>query len=499
MAVAHRPFVWIALGFSVGIVLERAAVIPVWAWPCLILTGLGAAFFPSLRGKSRGVLLLLVCAGAGAMALRSYTSVPSDHIALYLSAYSKREVQLKCRVVSEVEYQSFGVQERSSFTAEARELSERGMAHKVSGRVLVTLFRREVVPPGAEILLSGRLLPPITIPGRGRLSYKETLLSRKVSAAFNVKKKGRCDVLRKSRGPVADLLARGCRGWIQDVFSRYLSAGEAGLINGLITGERKGIAEHVKEIFLRTGTTHLLAVSGLNVAMVAFGIFFVLGMLPVPRLVKLLAAIILTGCYAAIAGGSSPVVRSAVMSAVFILGFVLEREQEALNTLAIASMAILVVTPTQLFDVGFQLSFAGVLSLVLVVPLIAGIFPEGQPGRLWNEYLGVSLAAFLGTSGIVAYYFGTITPVGLLANIPAVPLVALITALGGLLLVVSAVPALAMTVAVALKAALNLLVFILYLFTYIPGGFLYLEVIPDLWQVVLYYLILLFLINRLHL
>jgi competence protein ComEC len=492
MAMTRRPVVGMALAFGAGIIAEKFAGVPVWAWPAGAAVILIAGCLPVLRARSFGLVFLFVCACAGAMALRSYGSVPAEHVSRFTGR--PEEMTLQCRAVSGVDHQMFGRQRRVRFIAEAQELTLSNGSRRVNGRVLVTIFREEPIVEGNEVLVSGRLRAVPSFGGRGRLSYKDTLLGQKVAAVFNVRKSGRCEVLRQP--DMAFWVGWGyfCRRWLNGVYDRYLSPGEAGLMKGLITGDRKGIAEHVKEIFLRTGTSHILAVSGMNVAMVAYGIFFLLSLLPVPRAARMLAAIALTAWYAYVAGGSSPVVRSAVMSAVFLLGYVMEREQESLNTLAIAALAILVVNPTQLFDAGFQLSFVGVMSLILIGPLVAGLFPEGKHARVWNEYLGVSVAAFLGTAGITAYYFGTITPVSLAANIPAVPLVALITALGAVLLIVSGLPWLAVPVAVVLKASLNLFVGILYLFTLIPGGFFYCALMPSLAQAITYYVLLLILV-----
>ncbi|MEI6438335.1 MAG: ComEC/Rec2 family competence protein [Candidatus Omnitrophota bacterium] len=486
MGLKHRPFVTVTLAFTAGILVGKCAGLPLW-FPAVLLMIVTAVGFRFRAHRWAGLLVLVTaCLCAGMMALRSYSVLPPEHIARLLG----QPVVLKARVVSDINDGSFGGHPQMSFTVEATDVTVRDAVRRTSGRVQVTVFRSVALEPGDLVELAGVLRRPSGFGGNGRLSYVDTLAGRKVMAALNVKKEGECRVLRRDLAAFWEKGARWCREGMSTVLEHYLSPGEAGLMKGLIYGERGDIADHVKNIFLRTGTTHILAVSGMNVAMVAFGIFFLLNLTPVPRLARMLLAVMLTAWYAYVAGGSSPVVRAAVMSAVLIFSFILEREQDGLNTLAVASLAILAVNPTQLFDIGFQLSFAGVLSLMLVTPPLGGLFPE-TCRKIWNEYLGVSIAAFLGTAGIILYYFGTVTPVSLLANIPAVPLVGLITALGALLFLFSPLSWLAIPAALALKAALNLLVYLLYLFTLIPGGFFYVEPLPALWQVILYYLLVL--------
>jgi len=106
------------------------------------------------------------------------------------------------------------------------------------------------------------------------------------------------------------------------------------------------------------------------------------------------------------------------------------------------------------------------------------------------ESLAVSFAAWLGSVGLVAYYFGMATPVGLLANIPVVPLTAVVTALGASLLIVAfIVPWLAVCFATCLKVALNLMVFCLWVCSLVPGGAGRTGDVP-LQGIVVYYLLL---------
>ncbi len=478
-----RPMVPLTIAFVAGIIVERYMLLP-WWWLSAVMASLllVKAFRPAMIA-----LALVLCAACGVLAYRSYTALSFNDVSLSPAARPGRDVTLAALVRTPPERTVlFGKAVRVRFIAQAIEVN----GQKVSGRVLVDMFRAEDIRYGDVLDLSGRFGGVPSGGSRGRLSYVDTLARQKVRTAFCVKKSGRCRVIARDRGHILTAAAQANAVWLNGIFERYLSPGEAGLMNAFITGERRGIGSHVKEIFRRTGTTHIIAVSGMNIGMVAVGIFFVLALLPVPRRGRMVCAILITSWYAYVAGGSSPVVRAAVMSAIFLMSTVIEREQDSINTLSASALAILVVNPTQLFDVGFQLSFAGVSALVLIAPLLIGLWGTGEQSRLWQEYLGVSLAAFLGTSGITAYYFGTLCPVSILANIPSVPLVGVITALGGLLLVVSGIPLLGGLVALVLKAALNLLVYLLYLIALIPGGLTTLDPLPGFWSVIAYYVLL---------
>jgi len=190
MAVTHRPFLLIAMGFSGGILLEKFGLVPLWAWPVALLMVFLVSFIPCCRRTSFIFLLTGVFVCAGAMALRSYVGIPREHISNFIGCEGGADMELKCRVVSEVEHRLLGRQQRVIFTAEAMELTVGSACYKVNGRIRVTIFRGENVEPGDEMSLSGRLHRPVSFGGQSRLSYTDTLLSQKVIAAFNVKKKG---------------------------------------------------------------------------------------------------------------------------------------------------------------------------------------------------------------------------------------------------------------------------------------------------------------------
>jgi competence protein ComEC len=218
-----------------------------------------------------------------------------------------------------------------------------------------------------------------------------------------------------------------------------------------------------------------VAISGLNITLLVSIFVMLLGALRVGRRASFVLSLLLAWFYAFMVGGEPPVVRAAWMSTVFLLAFVIERDQDMLNTVGFALLAMALADPRQLFDVGFQLSFICVLSIVLVSPmfLLPWVGTEGGSSLLrWlREGLIVSLAAWAGSAGITAYVFGNLTPVGLLANLPVVPLATLVTALGvGVVMTGSLFSPLGELVAGSLHIALNLLVAAAWFFSLVPGG-----------------------------
>ncbi len=181
--------------------------------------------------------------------------------------------------------------------------------------------------------------------------------------------------------------------------------------------------------------------SGFNVGIVSFIIILFLKLIRLPRKIRFAIAIPCLVIYCLMTGASTPVVRATVMAIVFMLGFLAKREPDIYNSLSVAWLFILVSNPTQLFDIGFQLSFSSVIAIVYLYPRIkSNLRIESfkiKYLRFLLEGCLVSFSAWLGTMGFIAYYFKIFSPVTVLANIFIVPLATLITLCGFSLIVMS--------------------------------------------------------------
>jgi len=471
----HRPLFWIAIAFMFGIGFDAALHLPPAVVVGLLATGivLATVFF---RRRWSGIFFLLAVAAMGALLVRQATALPQDHITAASRIWRGKEVALKGVVTSDVDVRQAGRRTRVSFVLSSEEVCREARCRRAAGRVLVTLFTPVEVTYGDELVLRGKLHRPFEYAERGHGSYRDYLRRRGILLALTVPKANAPVVVARGRGRRIVALSLKCRRALGRVYETYLSRPEAGVMTAFMLGDRSGIPPHVRELFVRTGTAHVIAISGLNIAMLVFMMFLALSVLPIGRAAQTVFTVVLISAYAFLVGGGSPVVRSVVMSGIFLVSFLIEREQDKLNTLAAAALVILAVDPVQLFDVGFELSFVCVLSLLVGTPILLAPFEAWG----WNtrpvvwffiESLAVSLAAWLGSAGLVAYYFGMATPIGLLANIPVVPLTAIVTALGASLLIVAFVASpLAACFAICLKVALNLMVLCLWLCSLVPGG-----------------------------
>jgi competence protein ComEC len=236
------------------------------------------------------------------------------------------------------------------------------------------------------------------------------------------------------------------RAGFGEIFDGLHGPQQAGFLRGVVFGDRREIPTELKESFVNTGTIHILAVSGSNVAMIALGLYMILGIFRIPK--HWIVALTILGLlyYMMVTGASSSIVRATIMGCVILIGQMLERRSDVYNSLSVSAMIILLLSPSQLFDTGFQLSFAAVLSIVAIYPRL-NTFIRRIPSRFEEikavdsvlKLFAVSLAAQLGTLPFTAYYFERFSVVSLAANLVVVPLVGVNLMLGCLTLIASAV------------------------------------------------------------
>lgn len=271
------------------------------------------------------------------------------------------------------------------------------------------------------------------------------------------------------------------------------------IVQALLLGDRRALPSETRAQFARTGLAHLLAVSGLHIMLVGLLFYRLLG----PFLVRLrgiglrlswatrewiraLLTVVVLLCYLLMAGASASAFRAVIMAVLLLGGAVLQRTAHPLNTLGVAALVLLCLRPAQLFEAGFQLSFAAVGAIVLLVPVLNGVLPAVWIKRGWRRKVAtmttVSLAASLGTMPVLLYHFGQASFAGLLLNLLAIPATALTLSAALLLVILAPFPSLA----AVLGASANWLAQFLLLLTqagdaYLGGLNIVFHMVDSLW------------------
>lgn len=212
-----------------------------------------------------------------------------------------------------------------------------------------------------------------------------------------------------------------------EAFDGMLPDDEAYIMKRMVLGGAYDEGKEIKALYQKGGLLHILAISGLHISLIGAGMFLLFKWLLGGKWGYIITLVGLS-LYGVFTGLSPSTFRAILMFALLFLGQVIGRKTDSLTTLSFAAMILLLINPLGLFDVGFQLSFGAVTSLMLITPLATRL-----KGPKWiMSYLLASVAVFIGTWPIVAYYFYGLSLGGVLLNVIIVPLVPLLL-LGGII------------------------------------------------------------------
>lgn len=249
--------------------------------------------------------------------------------------------------------------------------------------------------------------------------------------------------------PLATRVRRG----VDAVRSRAISmtfeyGGQAmgGMLSAMLYGHRKNMDSSTRDTFRRVGIGHVLAISGLHVGLVVGLLWWASGWFGGTHRARAVACLFLAVFYLGLAGGQVAAMRATVMAIIHLGGIAWGRKSDMLNSLGAAALFLTAANPSAPADVSFQLSFTAVFFIFVAVTgtRAAGDAPEGRAAarrktvaaKLWRELvalLRVNIATWFGLFPIIMVVFYQVNPVGLLINMPVIPLMSLVLA-GGLVL-----------------------------------------------------------------
>lgn len=197
---------------------------------------------------------------------------------------------------------------------------------------------------------------------------------------------------------------------------------EKSVLATITVGYRQAMSREVRNRFSVTGVAHILAVSGFHVAIVCGFLSFLLSFLPrngLGKWLRYLLTIVLLWTFVAVTGFAASAVRAGLMLTLFLTGLLLGKLTERYNILAASAFCMLVYEPLYLFDIGFQLSYLAVFSILYFQPRMQRLIEIRNPFLLtpWR-WITVTVSAQIGTTFLCLYYFGRFSTVFLLTNLP---------------------------------------------------------------------------------
>lgn len=217
------------------------------------------------------------------------------------------------------------------------------------------------------------------------------------------------------------------RGHVLKLINQNFSEETAPLAKGLLIGYKNELTPEEKLSFSRTGLSHIMAVSGLHVGFIVAPFWFMIPFFWTFRYGKQLGLILLLLLllgYAGITGFSASVSRASLMAGFLAYGRLFHKVRDSINLMATAALILLLINPSDLFDVGFQLSFSAVLLILLILPVFQNALPDRIRFRWYNFLILTVLVSFIvqiGLYPLLGFYFGEFSLIGPAANALVVP------------------------------------------------------------------------------
>ncbi len=436
------PLISVMAGITAGLVLE----IP-YSWLAAgLLAGLGAFLF----GAWKGLKCLIMTA---VMAIMFALSILN--ISLYLhdkpgSAHIVHHVQpdpLTVEGLLSAPPQVF--QDRTQLVVASQKLRILDNAIPVNGKILLNVVTDDTFRYGQVIRFKTKLKLPHNFNNPGGFDYERTLRFRGILVHGFINNPSQIIVLRENQGNPLRTRLEAFRDHLKTLIRENAASPAGDIIQALILGDQKKIPNEIREQFNRTGTAHIIAISGFHVGIIAFLSILLVRMImkSSPYLllrfnitkVSLSFSLIPVTIFTLIAGMGISVVRAAIMALAFLVAVLLGKTRDLYNALALAGLVILIVYPPSLFDISFQLSFSAVAAILFITPKLTALIPRpadesGSGVKLFMRrrlhdialFMIVSISATLGTLPLVAFYFNRVSLITLPANLLVVPILGML-------------------------------------------------------------------------
>lgn len=432
------PFLPLTISLAAGIFLSAHLTIPLAVWTVSTVFSLACSWiFFSVFRRPRvclGFILvtsLLMGASFYTSQSRSYETNPlrelksGDYIDFYGRLYKSvsqgmERDYLYLRVEKVVIHKKEKTVEGNLRISVFRSQESSTILHlhtndkiKVSAKLFLSQDFKNFNPPVLDLHLKSQNI-------HGQAYTKSALLVEKLKTGKSISPLRIISVIRRK-------LQISIEKYFSGAENRSLSP-RGSVVEALLLGERERMDKETTKSLQHAGIFHLFALSGAHIAIISFLLFSLFRVFRLPERTNYVLLILFLCFYALLVEGRPSILRATIMALAYLLGKLIWRNVNLLNTLSLSALILLLSNPLNLFSLGFQLTFVATLSIILLFPRVIKFLPR-LPLRI-SEILAVSIAAQLGVLPFIASAFNRVTFSSLVLNLAAIPLVGLIMALG---------------------------------------------------------------------
>lgn len=402
---------------------------------------------------------------------------------------------------------------KKRFFMQVSEIDYNGKVEHVKAKTLVSVFslnKKEMdLDIGDTYKIEGKLRTPFKVSNPSQFDYGKYLQNFGVFTLFYAKSTD-CIQQKSELSPKWRFL-QGINNIRKDILrshSGYLKSPNLEILGGIVFGD-DAIAppSEIKASFAHSGLLHILAASGMNVALI-YGIwFFILRRLRAPFNFTVMSGIFVVIFYSLMTGLGPSVVRAAIMLIFVLVGKLIDRDAHSISLLSFVALLMLIYNPAYINDVGFQLSFMVTFGLLITAPVVFEKFEAEEDDEPLHHPLLAKLPSWLSSAifipiiaqiwvaPIQMYYFNSFSLYSVFANIMSLPLVTVISFGGFISSVLALIKPIASPICFAFDLVLNpvlsALVAVSNYFASLPHSLIQVPQ-PSVWQIILYYTFVLF-------
>ncbi len=520
------PMLWLAIAAAVGIFLDHwlTPAVSVWISIFTVIAVACIVVRPGHRGLLVAVLILPLFSMRHSAQRQQYESASivqllgTDSQPVIIEATIDRAAQLQPHPMAGYVFRRDQSPWQTEFECRLDRIKVGDEFIQTSGRVVVVVDGAcDERTPGERVRLFGTLRVPMEPSNPGERDLRDSYRQRNLHARLSLTGGDQLEVIEPApwsiSGSVAEL-ARQSR----EILLNQTAESTGGLAVALVIGQRDFVDPVIQDLLLITGTAHLLSVSGLHLAIVVLLARWIGIGLRFPPAMQLLHITAVSVFYAMITGGRPPVLRAAILVGLLVLSMVTRRPSQAINTLSLAAVMLLAWKPILLFNVGVQLSFLAVATLMLCgnrtgspgssIENIAEkeerlleLAESSSPQLLrWIRRLGQYATQGLWYSGCVTlismplvwHQFHVVSPISILTNVfMSLPMTIALASGIATVMVGMFSETLAIIPGAVCDVSLSLMLTIIRFFAAIPVGHAWLPS-PSTWMVILFYCVIAF-------
>lgn len=302
------------------------------------------------------------------------------------------------------------------------------------GKVLVkTRSYEEIFQYGDKIVLTGKFAQPLKF---NDFDYAAYLAKDNIYSLINYPE---IKIIDHHQGFWLKEFLNKIKVNFQKQIEKVFPEPESGFLNGLLLGEKTTMDKNLQLALQKSGTTHLIALSGYNITIIVEAVYFLLIGIGVARSKSFFGVLIFLTFFIILTGASPSVVRAGIMGALLVLSNKLGKKYQIRNALFLAAFLMILVNPKILrFDFGFQLSFAATLGLIYLTPIFDRLLKVEKSSFFdWREILSTTFSAQLMVLPLLILRFGYVSLVSPLTNVLIISLIPVTMLLGFLTVLIS--------------------------------------------------------------